>query len=52
MNHLIARLINCGIPRETAVWICRYFSRNATIRAFERYVEDVEDECRECVDAV
>lgn len=52
MNIYIARLINCGVPRTTAVWIVNHYRRNATLRDLERYIEDVEDECRERLDAV
>lgn len=52
MQELIARLIKCAIPRETAVFLCRHFLREGGIVAFEQYVEAVEAECRGEMDAV
>lgn len=52
MNKLIARLIDCGIPREVALAIYRSFKMNSNLIEFERYVESVEDECREPMEAV
>lgn len=46
MNKLIARLIDCGMPREVAVAVCRNFKRHATMYELERYVESVEEEYR------
>ena len=46
MNKLIARLINCGMPREVALAVYRDFKRHGELYAFERYVESVEEECR------
>ena len=47
MNTLIARLIDCGIEREVALAVYRDFKRRGRLYDFERYVESVEDECRE-----
>lgn len=47
MNKLIARLIKTGMPRDVAVAVCRSFMRNSNLFEFERYVEGVEEECRE-----
>ena len=40
MNKLVARLIDCGMPREIAVFMCRKYKGNH--RDFELYVESVE----------
>ena len=47
MNKLIARLIDCGMPREVALAIYHSFKRDSNLFEFERYVEGVEEECRE-----
>ena len=47
MNTLIARLIKTGMPRDVAVAVYRSFKRNSSLFEFERYVEGVEEECRE-----
>lgn len=52
MNKLIARLIRCGMPRDVALAVCRSFQRNSNMFEFERYVEGVEEECREPVDEI
>ena len=52
MNKLIARLIDCGIPREVALAIYRNFKIHSNLFEFERYVESVEEECREPMEAV
>lgn len=52
VQDLIARLIRCSIPRETAVFLCRHFLRAGGIVAFEQYVEAVEAECRVEMDQV
>ena len=46
MRELIARLINCGFERETAVTIACSFRRTNSLRDLEKYVEAVEDEIR------
>ena len=48
MREMIMRLINCGIPRETAVAVCRIIRRDRGLDYLGRYVSDVEDECRRC----
>ena len=45
MHKLIARLIDCGMSREVALTVCRSF--HGQMDELERYVESVEDECRE-----
>ena len=47
MRDLIARLIDCGFCRETAVCIAMTYKRRNDLYGLERYVESVEDECRE-----
>ena len=45
MNKLIARLIDCGMPREIAVFMCRKFKGRP--RDFELYVESIENQEKE-----
>ena len=45
MNKLIARLINAGMPREIAVFMCRKFKGDQ--HGFELYVESIEEQERE-----
>ena len=52
MNKLIARLIDCGMPREIALAVYRNFKRDGNLFEFERYVEGVEEETREQMEAV
>ena len=52
MNKLIARLIRCGMPREVALAIYRSYKRENNLFEFERYVDGVEEECREPMEAV
>ena len=52
MNKLIARLIDCGMPRDVALAIYRSYKRDNNLFEFERYVEGVEEECREPMEAV
>lgn len=52
MNKLIARLIDAGMPREVALAVYRSFKRFNDMYGFERYVESVEQEIREPMEAV
>lgn len=52
MNKLIARLIDCGMPREIALAVYRNFKRDGKLFEFERYVEGVEEETREKMETV
>ena len=52
MRELIARLIRCAVPREAAVFLSRYFLRHGGRAAFEKYVTEVEKECRVKLDAI
>ena len=50
MHKLIARLINCGMPREIALFMARKYKGRP--RDFELYVESVEETNREQMEAV
>ena len=52
MNKLIARLIDCGMPREVALAVYRNYKRTGNMYDFERYVESVEAEVREPVEEI
>lgn len=52
MNEFVARLIDCGIPRLTAVCICNHFKRENKMLDLALYVEAVEAECNECMERV
>ena len=52
MNHLIARLIDCGMSREVALHMYGIYKRSGRLDEFEKYVEGVEDECREQMEEV
>ena len=52
MNKLIARLIDCGMPREIALAVYRSFKRNNNLFEFERYVQGVEEEYHEQMEAI
>ena len=45
MNKLIARLIDCGMQREIAVFMCRKFKGRP--HEFELYVESIESQYKE-----
>lgn len=47
MNKLIARLIDCGMARQDALYMYGVYKRRGKLDAFERYVESVEDSSRE-----
>ena len=52
MQKYIARLIDCGFPRLTAVYICRHFRRLGRMKELADYVSAVEEECRGCLEDV
>lgn len=52
MQDYVARLIDCGVPRLTAVFLCRYFTKQGKVKELEKYVEAVEAECRVYLDDV
>ena len=52
MNKLIARLIDCGMTREVALHMYGEYKRCGKLDEFERYVESVEESCREQMEDV
>ena len=46
MNKLIARLIDCGMPRDVALAVYKSFKRSGNLFEFERYVQGVEEETK------
>ena len=52
MNKLIARLIDAGLPRDVALAVFRNYKRMGDLYGFERYVESVEAEVREPMEAI
>ena len=47
MHKLIARLIDCGMTRDVALYMYRVYKRRGALDEFEKYVEDVEATERE-----
>jgi len=47
MNRLIARLIDCGMTRDVALFMYGKYKRAGKLNEFERYVQSVEDSQRE-----
>lgn len=45
MREYIARLIRAGIPRATAVSVCRQIKRQYGEISLAQYVDAVEEEC-------
>lgn len=45
MRKEIARLIDCGIPRQVAVCVCNDFRRRKKLEELESYIQAVENEC-------
>lgn len=52
MREFVARLIKCGIPRMTALCICNYFKRRHQIDELKHYIDAVERECNDDLDAI
>ena len=52
MQKFIARLIDCGFPRLTAVYICRHFRRLNRMQELAEYVSAVEAETNGCLEDV
>ena len=52
MNKLIARLIDCGMTREVALFMYGKYKRAGKLDEFERYVESVEDANHEQMEGV
>lgn len=50
MNRLIARLIDCGMTRDVAVFMAGKYKGQR--RAFELYVESIEEAAHEQMDRV
>ena len=50
MNKLIARLIDCGMTRDVAVFMSRKYKGRP--RDFELYVESIEEANREQMERV
>lgn len=44
MQEYVARLIGCGVPRCTAVFICNRYKRMNQLTELARYVDEVERE--------
>lgn len=45
MRRFVARLVDCGIPRLTALCICKHFKNEQSLSALEQYIVFVEREC-------
>lgn len=45
MREYVARLIDCGIPRQVAVCVCNDFKRRGKLSQLNHYVKEVEIEC-------
>jgi len=52
MNKLIARLIDCGMTRDIALFMYGKYRRAGKLDEFERYVESVEESQREQMEDV
>ena len=52
MNVFIARMIDCGLSRETALAVCRYYMRYKTIPDLADYVTALEAETHGHLEAV
>ena len=52
MNKLIARLIDCGMTRDVALFMYGKYKRSGRLSDFERYVESVEESHREQMEDV
>ena len=50
MREYIIRLIDCGMPRDVAVCVCRIFARRNDYCGLEEYVYSVEEETKMEVD--
>ena len=44
MQDFIARLIDCGVPRCAAVYICNRYRRMGQLQELAQYVDEVEKE--------
>lgn len=52
MQEYVARLIKCGVPRCTAVYICSRYRRLNQMVELSRYVDDVEKEANAALEGV
>lgn len=52
VNKLIARLIDCGMTRDVALFMYGKYKRSGKLDDFERYVETVEESQREQMENV
>jgi len=52
MNLLIARLINCGMSRDVALFMYSKYRKAGKLDQFERYVESVEEASREQMEEI
>jgi len=52
MDKLIARLIDCGMSREVALFMYKKHKKAGKLSEFERYVESVEEASNEPLEAV
>ena len=52
MSAYIARMIDCGMTRETAVAICRYYIRHGSVSDLADYVSELEEEAHVEMDTV
>ena len=46
MNRYIARLIDCGFTRDTAIFICRGYIRRGDFVGLELFIDEIEAEQR------
>ena len=44
MHDYISRLIDCGMPRKVAAFVCSDFQRRGKLVELARYVDEVEKE--------
>lgn len=49
MRSYVSRMVQCGIPRITAICIVRYFKRDNRLDDLKEYVRFLEDETDERV---
>lgn len=50
MDRLIARLIDCGMTRDVALWAARKYAGDRA--GFELYVEQIEEASHEPMDSL
>lgn len=52
MREMMARMIRCGVPRDVARCVCKYYRHRHDMHGLELYVEAVEEESYECMERV